>query len=248
VFSFSELRFDYEPFPIGLSTSILAPADYDGLTAAYPDKALFEYKPELGNKYSLSEVNNPDDYERFVGANPLWSRFRSYIKSDSFITEVFKALAGQNIDLAIGRYKVSSKKSFRSRSSILNRLIKRPELSARFEFSMMSGDGGYILPHTDSANKIVTLVVSMMRPGEWNPAWGGGTEIVWPLDSRLSFNRANRYLAFDQVKVLKEWELAPNQCVVFVKTFNSWHAVSPMRGGPAAPLRRTLTINIEIKN
>jgi len=36
----------------------------------------------------------------------------------------------------------------------------------------------------------------------------------------------------------------PNQCVVFVKTFNSLHAVSPVGGGPSV-LRRTLTINIE---
>ena len=37
----------------------------------------------------------------------------------------------------------------------------------------------------------------------------------------------------------------PNQCVIFVKTFNSWHAVYPMTGHGSQALRKTLTINIE---
>ena len=36
-----------------------------------------------------------------------------------------------------------------------------------------------------------------------------------------------------------------NQCVVFVKTFNSLHSVPPMRGKGSKAMRRTLTINIE---
>jgi hypothetical protein len=247
VFTFNELRFNYQPYPIGLAPNFLPEAEYDRLAAAYPAKELFEYKPALGNKYSLSEVNNAANYERFVSGSSEWSAFREYVKGDRFIPDVLQTLSDKNIDLALGRYQISSRKSIRSKQGILNRLLKRQELSARFEFSMMDAQGGYILPHTDAQNKIVTLVVSMMRAGEWNTDWGGGTEIVWPLDESLSFNRANRYLPFDQVKMLKEWPLAPNQCVVFVKTFNSWHAVAPMRGGPGAPLRRTLTINIEAK-
>ena len=49
---------------------------------------------------------------------------------------------------------------------------------------------------------------------------------------------------FDEMEVLHTYPFTPNQCVLFVKTFNSWHSVAPMRG-PAGKLRRTLTINIE---
>ena len=59
------------------------------------------------------------------------------------------------------------------------------------------------------------------------------------------FNRANAYLDFDEVTPVKSFPFGPNQAIVFVKTFNSWHAVWPMQGSDPALLRRTLTINIE---
>ena len=44
------------------------------------------------------------------------------------------------------------------------------------------------------------------------------------------------------------FEFEPNQCVVFVKTFNSWHCVRPMQGNGSQAMRRTLTINIELEH
>src|SRR5256885_897092 len=57
-----------------------------------------------------------------------------------------------------------------------------PVLSARFEFSMLPANGGFIRPHTDSPHKIITLVVAMLNEGEWNPEFGGGTEVLRPRD------------------------------------------------------------------
>jgi hypothetical protein len=54
----------------------------------------------------------------------------------------------------------------------------------------------------------------------------------------------NRVASFDEMNVLHTYQFTPNQCVLFVKTFNSWHSVAPMHG-PPGKLRRTLTINIE---
>jgi hypothetical protein len=55
----------------------------------------------------------------------------------------------------------------------------------------------------------------------------------------------NHYLDFDDVEQLKTFPFVPNQCLVFIKTNNSWHAVWPMRGNDKSVLRKTLTINIE---
>ena len=53
----------------------------------------------------------------------------------------------------------------------------------------------------------------------------------------------------DADNVLREaldcYEFTPNQVVVFVKTFNSWHCVRPMTGHGSPAMRKTLTINIE---
>jgi hypothetical protein len=118
-------------------------------------------------------------------------------------------------------------------------------LRARFEFSALTIAGGSIRPHTDDPAKIVTMVISMVREDEWQPTWGGGTSVVWPIDATKSFNPGNRYLDFDEVRTLKTFPFQPNQCIVFIKTPSSWHMVAPLTGEDPAILRRTLTINIE---
>ena len=105
-----------------------------------------------------------------------------------------------------------------------------PGLSARFEFSMLPADGGSVIPHTDAPGKLITLVVSMVKEGEWNPALGGGTEVNRPKDHRLAYNELNRQAEFADVEALDTFEFTPNQAVIFVKTFNSWHCVRPMTG------------------
>ena len=47
------------------------------------------------------------------------------------------------------------------------------------------------------------------------------------------------------MEIIDTFEFNPNQAVVFVKTFNSWHSVRPMTGKGSSLMRRTLTINIE---
>lgn len=247
MFDFSNLRFDYEPFPIGLTRPVLEASFYESLCETYPDRSLFEFKPDLGNKHSLSEVNNPGHYRRFIEGTPAWRRLHAYVKSDEFIPGVLALLESHHIDLGLGRYRVVSRKPFGSRASALSRVLRRTDLSARFEFSMMGADGGHILPHTDAANKLITLVFSMIRPGEWSPAWGGGTDVVMPKDRSRVYNQVNRSIPFSEVEVLRTFPFDPNQCLIFVKTFNSWHSVSPMTGTAADPLRRTLTLNIEAK-
>jgi hypothetical protein len=51
-------------------------------------------------------------------------------------------------------------------------------------------------------------------------------------------------MSFDEVETLATLPFEPNQCVVFVKTFNSWHAVEPMRGTGSGAMRKTLTVVI----
>ena len=120
-----------------------------------------------------------------------------------------------------------------------------PKLKARFEFSAMPITGGNILPHTDHPKKVITMVIPMLRDSEWQDAWGGGTVMVWPKDTSKTFNRMNHYLGFDDVEPRRTFPFEPNQCLVFIKTHNSWHAVWPMTGDDPKTLRKTLTINIE---
>lgn len=222
-----QVQFAYEPYPIGVAKPVLAADLYDQLVDAFPPIDLFQFKENIGRKYSLSEVNNPQQYNTFLNACKSWRKFYFLIKSQDFIAVTLKTLQVHGIDLGL--------------------LDKLDQLSSRFEFSAIPAAGGYLRPHTDIPSKVATVVISMVRPGEWDRALGGGTAIMKAKDPRKSFSHIGHYKhGFDDFETVRTLEHEPNQAILFVKTWNSWHAVEPLRGPEGSPLlRRSVTINIE---
>jgi hypothetical protein len=244
--NFDEIKFDYDPYPIGLARGALAPELYSELIETFPDDKTFVPKEFNGVKYSLSKHNNKAGYFAHLGKNAAWGRFYDYIKSDRFITDTMAMLKANNIDLGLTNV------SWRERAIKRFKAFKKgspqphiPRLRSRFEFSSMPVTGGSIRPHTDHPSKVVTMVIPILRDDEWQEEYGGGTSVVWPKDRTRSYNFTNGYMDFDEVECLRTYPFEPNQCLVFVKTYNSWHAVWPMTGNDPTILRRTLTINIE---
>lgn len=246
-FSYQNLSFQYDPFPIGVARPLMDPDTYAEFVDSYPPVELFADLSKVGYKYSLSEKFNRRQYHQLVRSNPLWRELHGWIKSEDFVAGVMQALAERYIDLGYRRPPSAMGRLLKiARNTVRGRLCASPaRLQARFEFSMLPADGGHVLPHTDLPSKVVTLIVSMVREGEWDPAFGGGTDVNRPKDMRHIFNRLNRQGRFEDMEVLNTFEFAPNQAVVFVKTFNSWHSVRPMRSQGSSLMRRTLTINIE---
>jgi hypothetical protein len=242
-FNYDNAVFDYEPYPICYIPQAMADIDYETLRKSYPPLQFFEHKAVLGNKYSLSEVNNRDAYYNFLKQNPEWQKLYDKIKSKEFIEEILAFLKKHNIDLGINDfgYVISGQKFGK-----LRRKFSRHKtfIKSRFEFSIMQGNGGHIKPHTDAPNKIITLVFSFIADGEWNEAWGGGTDVLLPKDRSKVYNHVNKQGEFADMEHIKAFPFNPNQLILFIKTYNSWHSVSPMKG-PESALRKTLTINIE---
>ena len=253
MFCFQQLRFRYCPFPIGHAAQVFDPALYESLLTEWPATDQFIFKANLGNKYSLSEVNNPDGYHAFIAQSQPWREVYRHVKSVDFVRHVLTTLAEHKVDLGLSDFRVGRTHQLSGFQDKLHAAIEKlthrrngaRTLSTRFEFSMLPSTGGYIKPHTDAPQKLITLVVSMVRPDEWDASWGGGTTVLQPKDETLSFNWMNRQAEFDAMETLDSLPFHPNQCVVFVKTFNSWHAVSPMTSAGPPAMRKTLTINIE---
>jgi hypothetical protein len=248
MFSFADAEFRYEPYPIGIMRPVMDQALYDELVRSYPPLDLFTHLTKVGHKYVLSEKFNAENYHRFIEETPIWRRLRDWIKSDAFIGAVDVMLRDNFIDVGLSRTDFSTVKKLRRgwrdvRRGHFPRIP--PGLRARFEFSMLPADGGYILPHTDTPKKLITLIVSTLAEDEWDPAFGGGTEVNRPRDRRHAYNWLNANVPFEEAERLDTFEFAPNQCIVFVKTFNSLHCVRPMTGKGSTAMRRTLTINIE---
>ncbi len=243
-FNLQNAQFEYEPYPICYIPGFLDESLYRELAASYPSKELFKYSKNIGAKYSLSELNNPDKYYDFLEKTPCWKEFYERVKSKKFVEDIAAFLEERHIDLRLEDFKYTPRLSYRRRGPI-RRAFNTQTLRSRFEFSAMSANEGSIRPPTDAPNKLITLVVSMIGDGEWNePDWGGGTSMIAPRDRTRVFNHFNSYMPFEDIEVLKTFPFDPNQCVLFVKTYNSWHSVQPMTG-PEEALRKTLTVNIE---
>jgi hypothetical protein len=216
---FSQATFRYEPYPIGLATGVFLPDRYAALVAEFPREETFKRMTGSYNKFSLSERNNPDAYARLIKEHPVWGQVYLHVKSPVFLANVFQCIAAAGLKPPGGKF------------------------TSRFEFSSLPSYGGGIDPHTDIPSKVVTLILPMVRPGEWPEEWGGGTDVLRPLDPhRLYQDYKEPRKAFE---VVATYPYAPNQAVVFIKTFNSWHSVGPIGGEMGGPMRRTLTINIE---
>jgi hypothetical protein len=222
-------------------------ATYRRMLDAYPPIELFEYIPKVGHKYSLSEKYHPKQFHAWVAEQPVWREFHRWIKSDDFIYGIMGLLQRRSIDLGFDAPKGLLLRTGKRLKNLVRGepWVRAPWLTARFEFSALPADGGSVTPHTDNFDKIVTMVVSMAEAGEWDPAWGGGTDVNRHKDPARSFNRMNGKAEFSEMEILETYPFEPNQAVLFVKTFNSWHSVRPMTGKGSTAMRRTLTINIE---
>jgi hypothetical protein len=245
----STLDLRYEPFPIGIARPVMDQAAYERCVASYPPLELFQFIPKVGNKYCLSEKFHGDRYADYVKNHAEWRELHAWVKSPDFIYGVMGLLRERQIDLGFERRAEGQRLRKRLKNVLKGKWWKHDEqLSARFEFSMLPADGGSVIPHTDNQDKIVTLVVSMAAPGEWDPTLGGGTEVNRHLDPSRSFNRMNGKAEFEEMERLHVYAFEPNQCVLFIKTFNSWHCVRPMTAQGSTAMRRSLTINIETRH
>ena len=239
-------KFYYKPYPIGNLVNLIEPKIYEKLVETFPNKDLFEFKKDLGKKYSLSEINHKKKYFDFIKKKKIWNDFYNFIKTKSFREQIFDMLKQNQIDLGLT---IDKEKNLKN--STINKLkniifMKKIKLNSRFEFSMMDTDLGHILPHTDSPNKLVTIVIPILDD-KWEEKWGGDTCILEPIDENKSFNYQNKYLKFDEVKTINKMKFEKNSSTIFIKTFNSLHCVYPIKG-PSGSFRKSLTINIEKLN
>jgi len=216
--TFDQVEFRRTPYPIGCAQTVFASDVYTDLVATYPDEKDFAVMGQGYQKRSLSERNNSRYYLQVVKTVPIWTAFYRYIKSHGFLLSVHRALKAHDL-----------------------RVLHAGQFTSRFEFSSMPGDGGLIAPHTDITSKVITLIVPMMLPGDWDMAWGGGTDVLVPKPGVKALDYQTPREQFD---LAHSYPCTPNQAVIFLKSEHSWHSVGPIQA-PSGTWRRTLTINVE---
>jgi hypothetical protein len=112
---------------------------------------------------------------------------------------------------------------------------------------MIGADGGHMMPHTDPPQRVLSIEIYIVREGEWEPTWGGGTAMLKPTDISQNYNFMNQAARFEEMTCLQTFPYLPGRGVVLMKTFNSHRAIYPM-SGPAEAMRRCLTITLDNVN
>jgi hypothetical protein len=245
--NFSATQIRFEPYPLLVLRPALEPGWYRQLCDDYPDRSLFVTHPKYDYKLSLSEKFGRENYTRFIAGTRSWNRFHAWLKSEEFIRATVDFLLSHGIDLDLDRsFESVPKRVGRALVSAARGRLPAlaPRLRSRFEFSVLAADGGEVAPHTDTPKKIITLVLSMIKDGEWNSALGG-LDVNRARDERYAFNWSNRNVPWESVEVLETIPFVPNQCMIFVKTFNSLHSVRRMNEAGSDALRKSVTIVIE---
>lgn len=246
--NYNKVEMRYEPYPLAVLRPALEPAQYNRLADSFPNESLFGTLPKFPYKLSLSEKWAPDNYARFLRENREWNGFHSWVKSDDFIRKTVEFLKENHVDLPLSEaFETSSQKMKRFFKSLKRGHLpsRGVRLRSRFEFSSLKADGGRVEPHTDAARKVITLVLSMIKDGEWDAAYGGGLDVNRAKDSRYEYNWQNKMVPWDQAEVVATIPFVPNQCTVFVKTHNSLHSVREMTQKGSKALRKSVTVVIE---
>jgi hypothetical protein len=224
MFNWNNVSVRDEPYPVFYIRDLLQPEFYCELAETFPALSQFRYREKLGNKYLLTESEG-ELYFGFVNSYPAWQRFYTEIKSSNFRGQVLAFL-----------------RSYMGEGIASNDTVD--SFSSRFEFSALPTNGGSQRPHTDNPSKAVTLVLSLMKEGEWPADCGGGTSICMPKDRSLYSNYFNHYLDFDDVEVIDTLPFVPNAGVMFVKTPISWHCVTPIHLADETCIRKTVAISL----
>lgn len=216
---FDNATFIRDPYPIGIAKPIFDEESYMALVEGFPPARLLPVFGGAGyKKFALNE--RMPGFHDYLATQPPWWAFHNSIKQATFIRFILGMLRDHGIEVS-----------------------PSPKWTSRFEFAMMPADGGKIDPHTDIKSKAVTLIFSMCKLGEWDPAFGGSTDVLRPLVPNMGLESYKAPL--EVFEKAHSYPYTPNQCVIFVKNDVSWHSVGPMTGVGSPLMRRTITLNIE---
>lgn len=249
----ANFNIEYYPFPVVQITDFIHKNYINELTQNFPDIELFKFIKDnkFGNKYSLCETINRKNYLNFIKQNKIWKEFFLYINSIEFQRNIFDKLNEKNINLNSivpltikqkAKYEANNFLFILSKFFLKNKiLLGAPKLKTSLEFQIMSADGNYLLPHTDSKKKMLTFCLNLTN-SNWKKEYGGGFSSFLPKDISKYYNYNDEFLQFEECDTVKDFDFEYNQANLFIKTFNSLHGVKAMKG-PKTALRKSINFS-----
>lgn len=217
-------QFFYDPYPHALFKDIFDTKFYHQLCIDFPDDAKFErHDYDKQNNLKQLKFSLNDKHELFkdiINKKESLKKLYNYLCRQKFKDDIFEVLNKNSIKLQ----KYNSPSFFQK---IYNKINYNKKFG--FEFSMISSDGGFIRPHTDGSDKIVSFVLPIVEDQTISEIPNSGTKILKATDDKFKYNLLNSTVPFENTEIVREVPFSSNQIFLFVKTHNSLHSVGPMK-------------------
>lgn len=252
-----DFKFEYDPYPYGIARNIFDNQTYKDLVKNFPhvsklkmSKDKYRYKVENKfNKFSLSSKNDSELFFDLIKKNEIYVRLVNYLLSYDFKINLLNILLNNNINFGITPKKNSWRKLLRNfllNFIPYNFLKPAQDIDIAIEFSAIPINGGYLKPHTDGPHKLASIVIPIVDE-YWQDFFNGGTNLLKPKDNRKIYNLLNNTYEFEECDIIKMIQFNSNQLLIFLKTYNSFHSVGPLKGKELGIYRKSITLTIEKK-
>lgn len=216
-------KYFYDPYPHAFFENVFDKKFYKNLCKEFPSEQKFESfdfdkQNKLKQKKFVLNDGNPL-FKKIINEKINFKNLYTYLSHENFRNKILGLLEKNFISLPKNNnqsffkklyYKFKSNKKF------------------GFEFSMISSDGGFIKPHTDGPNKLVSFVMPIIDNDNFLEIKNSGTSILKPLMDKYKYNYSNQTVPFEATEEVRQIPFNKNQIFLFIKTHNSLHSVGPM--------------------
>lgn len=225
------------PFTTFHAENLLPDNLYSQLANNFPLEEWF-VDGTVGEKRRFGSHASPEVFLQFRSAFPLWDNFMRQFETPVFLKDLYPIVYPS---LKSARGYLGSRPWVPADGVGLAALLTKQPVEISFEFSRIP-TGGLVPPHTDSANKLLSLIIYFPDP-KWKESYGGGTKFYRTSDPALEQSWDSEYITLDDLIAFDEAPYKPNYLVGFVKSSNSFHAMDPLQC-PEEIVRDSLNINI----
>ena len=228
---------NHYPFTTFHAENLLPAALYTQLADDFPHEDWF-VDGTVGEKRRFGTHASPEVFLQFRSAFSGWDAFMRQFETPEFLKDLYPLIYQS---LRSSRGYLGSRPWVLAESVGLSALLTRQPVEISFEFSRIPR-GGLVFPHTDSANKLLSLII-YFPDSSWKESYGGGTKFYRALDPALEQSWNSGFMTLDNLEVFEEAPYKPNYLVGFIKSSNSFHAMDPLEC-PEGIVRDSLNINI----
>ena len=215
----------YDPYPHVLCSNAFDEEFYENLCLEFPEEMTFErFDFDKNNllkqkKYVINEKSS--SFKKIINKKKNLEKLYTYLSSQLFEDRILTLLEKNSIRL----------KNNNSYRNIIKKIINKIKNKKKFgfEFSMISTNGGFIKPHTDGADKLISFVIPIINNKNISEIINSGTNILKTSNDKYKYNLLNSTVPYEFTEVVREIPFDRNQIFFFIKTHNSLHSVGPMQ-------------------